>query len=203
MFCRRKSFLRAFASFRRFTYDEFTAEYLRERAPPEETRMNREQEFAIMLEQFMPMIHGAVNRWNLFRDKEEYIQLGRIALFEAWEVYDPSTGDFAPLAKSYIYGRFRQELTRRERFQSRYFAMEPELLCNNESLSFNNTETAVLLRDWIATAGLTPREKDWAEAYIIDGMKPADIAVSFGVAVTTVKSWRKSTLKKLRGFSVE
>jgi RNA polymerase sigma factor (sigma-70 family) len=165
--------------------------------------MKKDCSFDIVLDQFMPMVFGAVKRWNLYREKEEFEQIGRIALFEAWQVYDPESGDFAPLAKSYVYGRIRQELTRRERFQSRYFAMEPELLANSDSLSFNNTEAAVLLKDWIEKAGLTPREKDWASAYILEDMKPTDIAACYGVSVTTVKSWRKAALKKLRGFSID
>ncbi|SDO39061.1 sigma-70 family RNA polymerase sigma factor [Alkalicoccus daliensis] len=163
--------------------------------------MKKEKEFEKVLSQFMPMVYGVIHKWNLMREKEEYEQIGRIAIYEAWLKYDTAAGPFAPLAKSYIYGKIRHELTRQDKRKSRAYSLEPELLFN--IADSQHSEEIVLLQQWILQLDLTPREKDWAAAYIIENLKPADIAVKYGVSVTTVKSWRKTALKKLRSGSMQ
>lgn len=160
--------------------------------------MQKEEDFNNILTQYMPMVFGAVKRWNLYRDQDEYEQIGRIALYEAWLRFNEETGCFAPYAKSYVYGRIRHELTRRDKIQTNSFSLEPEILANEIQTVDGKVETHIMLRDIIERAGLTPREKDWTVSYVFDNMKPAAISKKYGVSVTTVKSWRKAALKKLQ-----
>lgn len=160
--------------------------------------MHREEEFNVILHQYTPMIIATINKWRLYSEQEEYTQVARIALYEAWLRFDETAGSFAPYAKSYIEGRIRHELTRRDKVQTNTFPSAPEIFVNAAELSEQNIETTILLTDVIARAGLTPREKDWASSYILENMKPADISEKFGVSVTTVKSWRKTALVKLQ-----
>lgn len=164
----------------------------------EKLETNREEEFEEICEQFMPMIYGLIGKWKLVRDKDEFIQTGRIALFDAWSRYDGERGAFAAYAKSYVYGRFQLALERKDRWQTRYVATEPIIKNESSPLFITNEEDMFILRDWLVRINLSPREHDWVVDALIDGLKPREIAERHDVAVSTVKSWRKGALKKLR-----
>ncbi|PYZ94883.1 hypothetical protein CR194_04990 [Salipaludibacillus keqinensis] len=169
----------------------------------EQLEINQEEEFEQICEQFMPMIYGLIRKWKLAGDKDEFIQTGRIALYDAWTNYDGDRGAFAAYAKSYIYGRFQLTLERKNRWQTRHVSTEPIILSETNPAVVLNEEDLFILRDLIARSRLTPREQDWINGALIDGLKLGEIADRHGVAISTVRSWRKEALKKLRERMVE
>ncbi|WP_416150135.1 RNA polymerase sigma factor [Salipaludibacillus sp. HK11] len=164
---------------------------------------NREEKFEEICEQFMPLIYGLIGKWKLVGDKDEFIQTGRIALYDAWSRYDGDIGAFPAYAKSYVYGRFQISLERRNRWQTRFISTEPLTMTETNPFIVNNEENLLLLRDWLARTNLSSREKEWVNEAIFDGLKPREIAEKHDVAVSTVKSWRKEALKKLREETFE
>jgi len=160
-------------------------------------KFETEQEFEEICEQYMPMVYGLIRKWNLGSDKEDYIQTGRIALYEAWSRYDGERGAFAAYAKSYVYGRIKQSLERKDRWQTRNVVTEP-LEMNEFNPMTTNAEDMLILYDWLARTNLSPREKRWVLQGLFNGHKPQEIAAMYNVAVSTVKTWRKTALKKLR-----
>ncbi|MGJ9383490.1 sigma-70 family RNA polymerase sigma factor [Salipaludibacillus sp. CF4.18] len=161
-----------------------------------ETR--NDYEFEEICEQFMPMIYGLIRKWNLGMEKDEYIQTGRIALYEAWVRHDEQLGAFPAYAKSYVYGRIQQSLEKKERWNSRHVATEPFIMSETSLLIVGKEEELLVLQDWLSRTSLSPREKEWVREALFYGIKPTEIAESRNVSVSTVKTWRKTALKKLR-----
>ncbi|NJP38353.1 sigma-70 family RNA polymerase sigma factor [Alkalicoccus luteus] len=154
-------------------------------------------QFDDVLEQFTPMIKGCISRWRLYGELDEFEQIGRIALHEAWEKYDPESGPFAPLAKSYVYGRIQQELTRQNRRRERSVAMEHEHMLPDQQ----DTAGLICLLSFIQSLPLSGREMEWLRLYVTEGSGPSEIAERLGVSVHTVKGWRKQALHKLRALA--
>ncbi|GEL07232.1 sigma-70 family RNA polymerase sigma factor [Salisediminibacterium halotolerans] len=150
------------------------------------------------LEQYMPMIYKTIKRWNLWRNEDQYVQIGRIALYEAWQKYDEVKGDFAPLAQVYIHGRIRQELERSDRWTSRNVAVEPVTMTETAPSEEDQALDELLMTDWLLSTKLSARERLWLTEYVLYNLKPSEIAKKHNVGTETVKSWRKQALKKCR-----
>ena len=163
-----------------------------------DTRLRKEAEFEDICEQYMPMIYGLVRKWNLGMEKEDYIQTGRIALYDAWLNYDEQLGAFPAYAKSYVYGRIKHSLETKDRWTSRYIATEPFTMSELSPGINLHAEDMIALNDWLIRVNLNRREKDWVREALFHGHKPQEIANIFNVSVSTVKTWRKTALKKLR-----
>ncbi|MBB5174550.1 sigma-70 family RNA polymerase sigma factor [Texcoconibacillus texcoconensis] len=155
-----------------------------------------EIEFADVCESYMPLVKSLVKKWHLHSDPDEFMQLGRIALYEAWCNFDPDHGSFAAYAKSYVHGKIKNELTKQSLLSERYVATEPVVL--SEVAPAVTEEERIILEDWIERANLTERERTWLREAVLYDHHPRDIAARLGVDVEKVKGWRKQTLKKLR-----
>lgn len=165
--------------------------------------VKQEKEFEELCEQFMPMVYGLISKWRLAGDREEFIQIGRIAFYEAWCAYDSSQGAFPAFAKSYVYGRFKQSLERKNRWTSRHIPVEPSVLSEADWIRTVEDDSTLLLDDWLASTSLSPREQLWVREGLFEGYKPNEIAGRWRVSRSTVKTWRKNALKKLRSEGYE
>ncbi|QKS72639.1 sigma-70 family RNA polymerase sigma factor [Paenalkalicoccus suaedae] len=161
---------------------------------------NQDDEFTDLCQSYMPLIHKLINKWNLGGDRDEYEQIGRIALHEAWTKFDSGRGYFPAYAKSYVRGRIQQELERRDRHQQRQVSVEPTIMHELAGTNDSNIEDNELLEDFLNKHRhtLSKREQQWFQLAIIEGLKQREIASQCGVSTETVKSWRKCALIKLR-----
>lgn len=146
----------------------------------------------------MPLVNSIIRKWNLNRDREEFEQIGRIALFEAWSKFDPKQGVFAAYAKSYVYGRMKSEITGRKKWQDRHLPTEQAEIVNVTDSVPGIDERQIAFKDWLERSRLTKRERIWAREALLYGLKPKEISEKYGVQVSTVKYWRKQALIKLK-----
>ncbi|UCZ52922.1 sigma-70 family RNA polymerase sigma factor [Bacillus shivajii] len=158
---------------------------------------SKEKEFEEVCESFMPLVYSLIKKWNLQRDYEEYEQVGRIALYEAWSKHDPEKGPFAAYAKSYVYGKIRHMITSKKRWGDHNVAMEPADMTSIATSVQESEEQRMMLEDWLDRLELKKRERQWAKEALIHGHKPKEIAEMYGVSINSVKYWRKQALKKL------
>ncbi|CAM4014889.1 sigma-70 family RNA polymerase sigma factor [Alkalicoccus chagannorensis] len=149
--------------------------------------------------QFMPMVYGALRRWKLQGEAEEFEQTGRIALYEAWQKFDGDKGAFAPFAQSYVNGRIRQQLTRQNRERERFACTPPEIMELHDAPA-PGRESQLELRDVIARMPLSERQRCWLIGYVLDNLTVREIAEREDVSIETVKSWRKEAKKKLAAW---
>ncbi|MBU9713502.1 sigma-70 family RNA polymerase sigma factor [Evansella tamaricis] len=164
-----------------------------------EEKEKKEREFEECCEEYMPLVYSAIRRYNLQNNREEFLQIGRIALFEAWRNYDPNQGPFAPYAKSYVYGRIKESLYKDNRWNTNQFPMEPLTMTEvMGTQSQVDDQQRIVIEDWLKRSILSEREQLWVKESILNGLNTKDICEKYGVGVPTVKSWKRFALMKLR-----
>lgn len=153
--------------------------------------------FEQVMEDYMPLIGGMINRLHIHKNKEEFIQIGRIALWKAWQGFNESKGTFSTYAFSYVRGEMLSHLRRESTYEQQHTWLTDEAAEGLVS-SFPETPAAAeeSLEDYLYS--LSAREKTWVIEAIIYGRTIQQISVLHSVSSSTVKSWRKMALKKLK-----
>ncbi len=143
------------------------------------------------------MVYSLIKKWNLRIDRDEFEQIGRIAIYEAWLRYDSCIGDFAPFAYSYVSGRIKEALRENDLFGRHHVVYDPVILTGLSPLA-RNEEQRIILRLWIGQSRLTDEEKEYVIGEFIHGYSVKDYAERHGYHLNQVKHLRESAIKKLR-----
>ncbi|MBM7643996.1 DNA-directed RNA polymerase [Scopulibacillus daqui] len=159
--------------------------------------MDKVQSFEQLAEDYAPLIKKTLVSFHLINDYDEMFQVGLIALWKAHQAFNPDKGCFPSFAKSYIRGELMTALKKKKRFQDKHLFYEGTIADQYmtggiEDSYFKNA----WLEDW--TKGLTDRETLWVKGAILNDETAQSIAEKENVSVHTVRSWKKSALKKLR-----
>jgi RNA polymerase sigma factor (sigma-70 family) len=146
--------------------------------------------------QYEPMIHKIINTLHLYKDKDEFYQIGLTALWEAWEKYEEEKGSFPGFAYSTIKGRLLDELKRQVK-RSESFAY-PDLDYFWEMVP-DESVTGCLEAETLLTyfQPLTETQKKWVFYTFIGMMKITEIAEREQVSVSAVKKWRSGAKARL------
>ncbi|MEM1502831.1 sigma-70 family RNA polymerase sigma factor [Domibacillus sp. 8LH] len=151
-------------------------------------------QFEQIAQQYDPMIHRIMNKLHIYKNKEDFHQVGMIALWEAYTRFDETKGDFAPFAYSTIQGRLKNTLTKDAAFSDgTVLTGEPALF---EGVDPEPTpETAALVH----SCGdlLEGRAKDWFNESVLRGLSNPDIARKYGVTPAAVRKWQQTAQMKL------
>lgn len=141
--------------------------------------------------QYAPMISAVIRHLHIYRDYETYRQLGNIALWQAWERFEDTKGNFTPFAYRSIRGALLDELKRetRRNEQSAHIA----------NIHMENGEAAAEdLPEWLSVEGLSAQEKQLLEALYVKGYRLSDLAIRENISLAGMKKRRERLLKKLR-----
>ncbi|WP_088104221.1 sigma-70 family RNA polymerase sigma factor [Halalkalibacter urbisdiaboli] len=153
-------------------------------------------DFEKVLETFEPLIKGQLKKLHLYQDHEEFYQVGVIALWEAYRHFDDEKGCFEAYAYQTVRGRLLTKLRRERLYSERTIFLDEQ--SNGQIPDVDDPcETSIMLLSPYLTQ-LTPREQLWVYEAVILDKKREDIAKEQGVSVSTVASWRKQALRKLR-----
>ncbi|OLN24245.1 hypothetical protein BTO30_01535 [Domibacillus antri] len=152
-------------------------------------------QFEQIAQQYNPMIHRILNKLHIYKNKEDYHQVGLIALWEAYTKFDSSKGEFPPFAYAYIQGRVMNALTKDAAFSDHsVLTGEPVLF---EGIDSRPTPEETTLTK-TAGAHLTGRAKRWYELSIINGLTNPDIARRENVSPAAVRKWQMSAIQQLQ-----
>lgn len=142
---------------------------------------------------YEPMIHSIVQQLNILYDKDEYMQIGRIAVFEAINKFDVNKTSCSE--SQFVYTLIRQrlidEIRKVLRYQERYTPVENNILetpASGDSYNLENTAAKIL----------NTREYRWF-TLALSGYSLKETAEILGVSVSTAKNIRKSARAKLGG----
>lgn len=151
--------------------------------------------FEEVLEQYTPMLSAVIRKLHIYRDFEHFRQAGRVALWQAWQRFDETKGDFAPYAYRSIYGAMLDELKREARFSAVHLPAEDDLLefVGNDPQSEREYRG---LEDLLAE--LTFQERELLILLFVDRFSQAACATHFGISVPGVKKRKERLLLKLR-----
>lgn len=157
--------------------------------------MNEDLVFETILNKYEPLIRGQLKKLNIYKNYDEFYHVGVIGLWEAYKKYDEKKGEFSTFAYFYVRGRMLSFLKQESQYDGRHFFVE-QIAETATVLSESPPFIDDLLKKHLTT--LTAREKLWIEEAMILGKKTAEIASDYDVSISTVKSWRRLAIKKLK-----
>lgn len=146
-----------------------------------------------VMEQYTPMISAIIRKLHIYRDFEVYRQAGKVALWQAYERFDHTKGNFTPFAYRSIYGGVLDELKREARFATRVTVIESENFEGIVDLRFSDE-----LPEWLDQVSLSIKERKLLEALFVEGRSTAELAVLSGLSVSGMKKRRERVFKKVR-----
>ncbi|EIJ80459.1 RNA polymerase factor sigma-70 [Bacillus methanolicus PB1] len=155
------------------------------------------ESFEQLARQYEPMIHKLIFTLNIYKNKEEFYQLGLISLWEARRRFNPEKGNFTNYAFTYIKGKFLTELTRENKHEERNIYPKEEFWEFLEDPFTEDPFEVNLLLSYCES--LTPNQTKWVLYTFLDGLTIKEIAEKENVSVSAVKNWRKGAREKLRG----
>lgn len=153
--------------------------------------------FEDVLEQYEPMISALIRKLNIYRNHDSFKQIGRIALWQAWNRFDQAKGNFTPFAYRSIRGAILDQIKKENLFEERFTHMDDtsleSLLEDQCHLHTGSTEG---LADVLGI--LSEAERELVHWLFIDGFTLAECADRVGITVAGIQKRRQRILAKLR-----
>ncbi|MEL3970887.1 sigma-70 family RNA polymerase sigma factor [Rossellomorea oryzaecorticis] len=152
--------------------------------------------FDMVHKQYDAMIHKIIHSLNIYKDKDAFYQTGLIALWEAYDKFNPEIGAFPAYAYSYIKGRIMTELTRNHLTEDRNVYQKEEFW----ELIKDEQPVETLPRERILSycSELTVNQTKWVLYTCLDVLSVREIAKVEKVSISAVKKWRKGAIEKLK-----
>lgn len=180
--------------------------------------MNKDSEvtFEEIFKQNERRIHYYIHRMNVRDLHQEFYQEGIVAMWNAYETYQPDKGPLSTYFNYTIRNRMidlMRKSTRDQEKQALSVQEQKTVLGDGHSYSKGEASyplmrgTGIVLEDpdfWEEIrAQLSANQWKWVKHFIIEGMKLKGIATLERVSVDAVKSWAREARRKLRGKMVE
>ncbi len=161
--------------------------------------MHEDASFEKLLQHFEPMIYHAIHRLAIYKNEQEFYQIGCIALWDASLRFNNKKGNFKSYAYSYIIGRMKRALTEERKRLKKESLIEEALVTEEKS---NDDFAAILTESLIEKVSplLTENQNKWVKAYYFYGKTPTEIAEDEGVSAAAVKAWRRDAIANLRKY---
>ncbi|PKG25349.1 sigma-70 family RNA polymerase sigma factor [Niallia nealsonii] len=157
----------------------------------------RENQLESLIEQFTPMIHHMIRKLSIYKNKEEFFQIGLISIWETTHTFLPEKGEY----KSYLYqhmrGRFLDELKKSNLDQARIVHPEEEFWTLLASPPLYKEEEYAIRQ---LCKPLTDCQTKWVIYTMVHQWTIKEIAEKEKVSLSAVKGWKKGALEKLRGI---
>ena len=161
--------------------------------------MYEDASFEDLHRQFEPMIYHAMKKLAIYQNKQEFYQVGCIALWEASQRFDHEKGEFKSYAYSFIIGRMKSALTKDRIKQERETQSEDiSVYAETKDDDFSDILWEALYEN--LSSLLNENQCKWLKAYCLNGSTPSEIAENEGVTVATVKGWRRNAIARLRRY---
>ncbi|MFC0560540.1 sigma-70 family RNA polymerase sigma factor [Halalkalibacter alkalisediminis] len=152
--------------------------------------------FDEVLRMFEPAIKKQLVSLRLYKDYDEFYQIGCIALWNAYQMFNPDKGHFPTYAISFIRGRMLSHLSKETRYSERHaFAAEAMMEVVPSECDQIPLE-AELLEAYLWN--LTAKEKTWVYEAIILQKKPSEIQAILCISRNSIYTLRKNALRKMR-----
>lgn len=159
------------------------------------------KEFEEVARNYEPLIRNTIKQLRLYKNIEDMHQIGLIALWEAYEKFDPAKGEFPAYAKATVKGRMLTALKKAKVYDERHVFPKPvEEGEDYFSVIPNSTEAVPLEKETLSLYlhNLSDRQRFWVEESLFLGKKTREIAEEQGVSQHTVRSWKKEAVKKIK-----
>ena len=150
------------------------------------------KDFEEVAVQYAPMISALIRKLHIYRDYDTFRQIGNIALWQAWQRFEDSKGNFTPFAYRSIQGAMLDELKRETR-------RNDQGSHTDDGVREKIAEAAVEeLPEWLEVNQLTGYEKRLLDALFVKGFSLPELAELEKISLAGMKKRRERLLKKLK-----
>ncbi|TYS17770.1 sigma-70 family RNA polymerase sigma factor [Rossellomorea vietnamensis] len=146
--------------------------------------------------QYEPMIYKVMNTLHVYKNEDEFYQIGLIALWEAATRFNEEKGHFSSYAYSYIRGRFLDEMKRSILNEERHSSPKEVYWEYIEDPNEDVPLEAELLLSYCHE--LNDNQTKWVVYTCLDGLSIKEIAQVENVSPSAVKKWRSGAKEKIR-----
>lgn len=154
------------------------------------------ESFEKLAVKYEPMIYKIIHSLHIYKDWEEYYQIGLIGLWEASTRFDPSKGTFMNYSYSIVKGKILTEMTKSKLHEERnIYAKEEFWECIEDSNSTFTLEEDQLLSYYET---LTKNQYKWLMYTVRHNLTVKEIAEKEGVSISAVKAWRTGAREKIK-----
>ena len=155
------------------------------------------EKFEMLLQQFEPMIYHVIRKLAIYKNEQEFYQIGCIALWEASQRFQEEKGEFKSYAYAYIMGEMKTKLTNERKQKEKAERLENDPTQERASV---NDFTELFSHSLITSVAplLNENQDKWLKAYCLHGKTPSEIAEDEGVSSSAVKAWRRDAIAKLK-----
>jgi RNA polymerase sigma factor (sigma-70 family) len=163
--------------------------------------MCEDEKFEQLLTQFTPMIYFIIRKLAIYKNKQEFYQIGCIALWDASLRFNEEKGEFHSFAYSYILGRMKSALTKEKVKQEK----DDQLTVVSPQETTSEDDFISLLSHLVidrVSLLLTANQSKWLKAYCLYGKTPSEIAKDEGVSISAVEAWRRDALVKIKKHGI-
>ncbi|SEN36325.1 DNA-directed RNA polymerase [Mesobacillus persicus] len=157
------------------------------------------ESFEQVAEQYTPMIYSIIRSLNIYKNKDDYFQIGQIGLWEAYERFDPEKGQFLNYAYTYIKGKILTELKKSKNYEDHTCPASEEFWGAIEDPWTTCPLEEDILLSFCKSNQLTENQTKWVLYYCLKGFSIKEIAEIEHVSPSAVKAWRAGAKKKLIG----
>jgi DNA-directed RNA polymerase len=152
--------------------------------------------FDEVLRMYEPAIKKQLVSLRLYKDYDEFYQIGCIALWDAYQQFNPDKGNFSAYAISFIRGRMLTHLSKETRYNERHAYTAEEMMELMPSVGDQLPLEKEMLDTYLWN--LTDKEKSWVYQAIFLQRKPSEIQQAFGISRNSIYLLKKNALKKMR-----
>ncbi|UII57657.1 sigma-70 family RNA polymerase sigma factor [Cytobacillus spongiae] len=159
------------------------------------------ESFEEVKDKYERLIWKIIQTLHIYKNKEEFYQIGLIALWQAHVRYNAEKGSFYIYAYSFIRGKIQTQMSRQNQFDERNIFPTEEYL---EQIEGDNNQH-FLEEHYILSLceHLTANQKKWVLYTALHDLSIFDIAKKEHVSPSAVKAWRKGAKERLRGHLVQ
>ncbi|MEC1771892.1 sigma-70 family RNA polymerase sigma factor [Schinkia azotoformans] len=148
-----------------------------------------------ILLQFEPMVKKQMLSLQIYKNQEEFFQIGLIGLWEAHQRFNPEKGVFPAFAQMTVRGKMLSHLRKETTFEAHHTGLSEEMF---DVIAMPEHEDPLERENILSYCkGLSDKQLTWVMQGIFENKKPKEIAENEGVPVDRVKSWRREALKKI------
>lgn len=157
-----------------------------------------ESHFDELAKNYEPMIWSIIHSLHIYKNQEEFFQIGLIALWDAFRKFDEKKGKFSTYAYACVKGRIMYELTKDSKREERLVYPKEEFwMCIMDEEKREPLMEEMLLACF---SHLTENQKKWIVYTAIHQLSVKEIAELENVSVSAVKAWKKGAKEKFIGF---
>ncbi len=149
--------------------------------------------FEDCLLQYSPMVKSLIKKLRIYKNHEDYYQIGVVALWHAYEHYKEEKGSFSNHAYTTVRGHLLNEMTKESKYEQRFIVVDS----HKEEVHYH--DEAFLFEQFISHLdGVSPLQKQILIERFYLSKSFSEIAKNCNMPEASVRSSYLYALKKLR-----